>query len=257
MKRTADVLSVLFRWPVLSKAFECLVSLCLGRFMERSGFQPLSCTFALLCVRPIHCEVCWKVGRRPILCRLILVQSLIGSAIKIFSISSGLWVWLPSKICSVGNFFLSNRSHHVMLHGCRSKLINFVSEVQQAKVGLVVPPVQFGALLHIFSSLSVDDSTSTAVLPSQGIWLAVTESLNRDLNKVSEQCNLGMVKLNVSKTKTMIVSRSNTMGMCRKGLMTLKYWEWDLILRWLWEESSLGFQSNLSKAWYLEVLASI
>ena len=57
-----------------------------------------------------------------------------------------------------------------MLDGCRSKLINFVSEVQQAKVGLVVvPPVQFGALLHIFSSLSVDDSTSTAVVPSQGI----------------------------------------------------------------------------------------
>ena len=36
----------------------------------------------------------------------------------------------------------------------------------------------------------------------------VAESLNRDLIKVSEWCNLRGMKVNASKTKTMIVSRS-------------------------------------------------
>ena len=35
--------------------------------------------------------------------------------------------------------------------------------------------------------------------------------LRRDLVKVSEWCDLWSMKLNVSKTKTMIVSRSHTM----------------------------------------------
>ena len=37
------------------------------------------------------------------------------------------------------------------------------------------------------------------------------ESLIRDLGRVSEWCDLWGMKLNVSKTKTMIVSRSRTM----------------------------------------------
>ena len=40
--------------------------------------------------------------------------------------------------------------------------------------------------------------------------VAVTESMNRDLNMVSVWCDLWGMKLNVSKTKTMIVSRSRT-----------------------------------------------
>ena len=38
--------------------------------------------------------------------------------------------------------------------------------------------------------------------------IAVSESMNRDLNRVSVWCNLWEMKLNASKTKTMIVSRS-------------------------------------------------
>ena len=56
-----------------------------------------------------------------------------------------------------------------------------------------------------------DDSTLMAVVPSPGVRVAVAESLNRDLNRVSEWCNLWGMKLNASKTKTMIVSRSRTM----------------------------------------------
>ena len=50
-----------------------------------------------------------------------------------------------------------------------------------------------------------------AVVPSPGVRVAVAESLNRDLDRVSEWCNLWRMKLNASKSKTMIVSRSHTM----------------------------------------------
>ena len=53
-----------------------------------------------------------------------------------------------------------------------------------------------------------DDSTMMAVVPSPGVRVAVAESLIRDHIRVSEWCDLWGVKLNSSKTKTMIVSRS-------------------------------------------------
>ena len=56
-----------------------------------------------------------------------------------------------------------------------------------------------------------DDSTLTAVVPCPAVKVAVAESLRRDLVKVSEWCDLWERKLNESKTKTMIVSRSRTM----------------------------------------------
>ena len=48
-------------------------------------------------------------------------------------------------------------------------------------------------------------------MPSPGVRVAVAESLIRDLGRVSEWCDLSGMKLNASKTKTMIVSRSRTM----------------------------------------------
>ena len=59
-----------------------------------------------------------------------------------------------------------------------------------------------------------DDSTLMAVVslvPSPGVRVAVAESLVRDLGRVSEWCDHWGMKLNASKTKTMIVSRSRTM----------------------------------------------
>ena len=56
-----------------------------------------------------------------------------------------------------------------------------------------------------------DDSTLMAVVPSPGVRVGVAESLIRDLGRVSELCDLWGMKLNASKTKTMIVSRSRTM----------------------------------------------
>ena len=56
-----------------------------------------------------------------------------------------------------------------------------------------------------------DDSTLIAVVPSPGVRVTVAESLNRDLVRVNAWCDLRGMKLNASKTKTMIVSRSRTM----------------------------------------------
>ena len=53
-----------------------------------------------------------------------------------------------------------------------------------------------------------DDSTLVDVVPSPGERVDISESMNRDLNSVSVWCNLWEMKLNSSKTKTMIVSRS-------------------------------------------------
>ena len=56
-----------------------------------------------------------------------------------------------------------------------------------------------------------DDSSLMAVVPSPGVRVAVAETLIRDLGRFSEWCDLWGMKLNASKTKTMIVSRSRTM----------------------------------------------
>ena len=47
-------------------------------------------------------------------------------------------------------------------------------------------------------------------MPSPGERVAVSESMNRDLDWVSVWCNLWGMKLNASTTKTMIISRSRT-----------------------------------------------
>ena len=55
-----------------------------------------------------------------------------------------------------------------------------------------------------------DDSTLMAVVRSPGIRVAVAESLIHDLGRVSEWCEIWGMKLNATKIKTMIVSRSRT-----------------------------------------------
>ena len=106
------------------------------------------------------------------------------------------------RLCSVGIggsvlsilTELSNQSQQVMVDGCRSKLVNVVSGVPQ---GSILGPLLF--LLYtsgLFSILEnnligyADVSTFMAVVPSPGVIVAVTETLIRDLSRVSEWCDL-------------------------------------------------------------------
>ena len=109
-----------------------------------------------------------------------------------------------------------------------------------------------------------------AVVPSLGEKIAVTESLNCDLNGVSKWWDLWGMKLNTHNTKTMIVSRSHTIlevvqstPLTLDGAVLKK--SADLVIFGvmfdafdLWEGPLLYFQSCSSEAWYYEkVLASI
>ena len=76
--------------------------------------------------------------------------------------------------------FLSDRSQHVMVDGCRSKLVNVVSGVPQDSV--LGPLLFFLYTSELFSVLEnkligyADDSTMIAVVPSTGLRVAVAES---------------------------------------------------------------------------------
>ena len=116
---------------------------------------------------------------------------------------------------SILTYFLSNRSQHVIVGGCLSKLVNVVSGVPQSSVS---GPLLF--LLYISELFSIlennligyaDESTSMTVVPSPRVRVTVAESLIRDLGRISDCCDLWGIKLNASKTETMIVSWSRTM----------------------------------------------
>ena len=113
--------------------------------------------------------------------------------------------------------FLSNRSQHVIVDGCRSKLVNVVSGVPQDSVlgpllFLLYTSELFSILENKLTGYAFDStSTLTAVVPSPGVRVAVAEFLIRDLHNISEWCDLSGMKLNAIKSNTMIVSRSRTM----------------------------------------------
>ena len=99
-----------------------------------------------------------------------------------------------------------------MVDGCGSKRVDIVLSVPQGSVlGPLLLVLYTSELFSILENKMIgfaDDSTLVAVVPSPAIRVTVAESLVRDLGRVSEWCDLWGMKLNTSKTKTMIVSRS-------------------------------------------------
>ena len=89
-----------------------------------------------------------------------------------------------------------------------------------------------------------DDSTLIAVVPSPGVRVAVAESMIRDLGRVSEWCDLWRMKLNATKTKTMIVSRSRTVHPQSPPLTILKESD-DLVILGVTFDSKMTFEKHL------------
>ena len=127
--------------------FERLVSVCLGRFMERSGVLPttqfaywkgLGTCAALLCVSHTL-QSALESGQEA---RIVQIDfsaafdrvNLLSILYKLCSVSIG------GSVLSKLTQFLSNRSQQVMVDGCRSKLVNIVSGVPQ---GTVLGPLLF------------------------------------------------------------------------------------------------------------------
>ena len=84
---------------------------------------------------------------------------------------------IDGSVLSILTQFLSDRSQHVMVGGCRNKLVNVMSGVPQ---GSVLGPLLF--LLYtseLFSILEnklicyADHSTLIAAVPSPGLRVAV------------------------------------------------------------------------------------
>ena len=145
------------------------------------------------------------MGRRLESNKLISAQLLIGSGQP-----------FVRKLCSVGILgsvlsiltqFLSNRSQHVTVGGCRSRLVTVASGVPQGDLGPLLFLLYTSELFSILENKLIgyaDDSTLIAVVPSPGVRVTVAEPLIRDLGRVCEWCDLCWMKLNASQTKTMI-----------------------------------------------------
>ena len=111
------------------------------------------------------------------LCRLISALRLVGSTVREFSIRSVLWVLRFCVIyIDILIQFLSNRSQHVIVEGCRNKQVNVVSGVAHGSVlGLSL----FQDTSELFSILEnkligyADDPILIAGVPSPVVRVTV------------------------------------------------------------------------------------
>ena len=92
-----------------------------------------------------------------------------------------------------------------------------------------------------------DDSSLVAVVPSPAERVAVTESVNRDLNRVNVWCDQSVIKLNASKTKTMTVSRSRTVHPQLTPLTldgTVLKESADFVILWMAFDAKMTFETH-------------
>ena len=142
---------------VLSKVFERLVSVRLGRFMERSGVLPttqfayrkgLGTCDALLWVSH-SLQSALESGQEARIVQIDFSEAF--DRVNHQEILYKLCSWgIGGSVFSILAQFLSDRSQHFMVDGCRSKLVNVVSGVPQ---GSVLCPLLF--LLYTSELLSI------------------------------------------------------------------------------------------------------
>ena len=110
------------------------------------------------------------------------------------------------KLCSMGiggsvlsilTQFLSNRSQLVMVDGCRIKLVNVASACRRTVLDSLLFLLYTSMLFSILENKLIDyadGSSSMAAVPSPGVRVTVSESMDREFGKVSgELTPLGKV----------------------------------------------------------------
>ena len=126
---------------VLSKVFELLLSVRLGRFVEWNGVLPttqfacrksLGTYDALLCVSHTL-QSTLESGNEARIMQIDFSAAfdMVNHMGIFYNICS---VGIGGSVLSILTQFLSNRSQHVMVDGCRSKMVKVVSGVQQGSV---------------------------------------------------------------------------------------------------------------------------
>ena len=135
----------------------------------------------------------------------------------------GILYWLCSvgiwgSVLSILTQCLSNRSQHVMVDGCQLVGVNWLMLFQECRRAVFwAHYCSFCTHRSFFQFWRISWSVMLIALlwwplcRSPGVRVKVSESLVGEIGRVSEWCDLWGMKLNVSKTKTMIVSRSRTM----------------------------------------------
>ena len=110
--------------------------------------------------------------------------------------------------------FLTDRQQRVVVDGVFSEPRPVVSGVPQ---GSVLGPLLFlvytsDMIMGLENKIVqyADDTTLIALVRSPEMRDEVASSINRDLERISQWCNRWGMKLNSTKTKTLLVSRSRT-----------------------------------------------
>ena len=124
-------------------------------------------------------------------------------------------VGVGGAVFSVISQFLSGRWQCVSVYGGLSSFVDAVSGVPQ---GSVLGPLLFilytADLFSIVDNLFVsyaDDATLISVAQRPANRVSVSNSLQCDIDKISNWCTRWGMCLNVGKTKTMTISRSRMM----------------------------------------------
>ena len=117
---------------------------------------------------------------------------------------------------SILNEFLSNRKQQVVVDGKCSSVVDVVSGVPQ---GSVLGPVLFTLYTaDMWQNLEndllayADDTSLYSVISSPNHRMEVSNSLNRDLIKISSWCTRWGMTLNARKTHSIIFSRSRALN---------------------------------------------
>ena len=207
---------------VVSKVFEKLIADRLSKYIENSGFacpnqfayrKGLGTCDALLTISEI-CQKALDAGQE---IRLIQVDfsaafDRVNHAGIIHKLQE---VGVGGSLLSIFREYLTNRSQTVLVDGQSSRQVNIVSGVPQGSVlGPLLYNIYTRELVNILENTFVgyaDDSTLLAVIPSPKNRVEVARSLIRDMVRLHAWCKVWCMSMNLSKTKAMLISRSQTL----------------------------------------------